>query len=97
MTGHGGNIRDLAARAGVSESRIIDFSASINPLGPPGWLRPLISSRISSIVHYPDPDSLSLVKAISSAHGIPPEQVLVGNGSTEILHLIPRAFPARRA
>lgn len=97
MTGHGGNIRNLAARAGMPESEIIDFSASINPLGPPGWLRPLISSRIGSIVHYPDPDSLSLVEAISSHHGIPAEQVLVGNGSTEILHLIPRAFPSKRA
>lgn len=97
MTGHGGNIRQLAARAGLDPSAITDFSASINPLGPPAWLRPLISSRIGSLAHYPDPDCHALISAISARHGISTGQILIGNGSTEILHLLPRAFPVRRA
>jgi len=97
MTGHGGNIRLLASRSGLDESAVTDFSASINPLGPPEWLRPLISSRISSLVHYPDPDCHSLIQSISASYGIPADQILAGNGSTEILHLLPRAFPVRRA
>jgi len=35
MTGHGGNIYRAAEETGLPESRIIDFSASINPLGFP--------------------------------------------------------------
>ena len=76
---------------------VLDFSANINPLGLPEWVRPLISSRVSSIVHYPDPDCTSLVEAISTRHGVPGEEVLVGNGSTEMLYLLPRVLKARRA
>jgi adenosylcobyric acid synthase len=97
LPGHGGNIRYLAAKAGLAEGEIIDFSASINPLGPPEWLRQLISSKVSALAHYPDPDSTSLVEAISSRYSIPSSEVLVGNGSTEILHIIPRAFKVSRA
>ncbi len=90
---HGGNIRKLALKAGRSPEELLDFSANINPLGPPDWLRPLISSRLSSLVHYPDPDSSFLRASISNHYGVKEEDVLVGNGSTEIIHLLPRALP----
>jgi len=90
---HGGNLRKLATEAGRSPEELLDFSANINPLGPPDWLRPLISSRLSSLVHYPDPGSSSLKGSISNHYGVKEENILVGNGSTEILHLLPRAMP----
>ena len=62
--GHGGNLRKLAESAGVAPSEILDFSASINPLGPPEWLRDEISSAVSSLVHYPDTECEELVEAI---------------------------------
>ncbi len=90
---HGGNLRKLALEAGRSPEDLLDFSANINPLGPPDWLRPLISSHLSSLVHYPDPDSSSLRASISNHYTVKEEEVLVGNGSTEIIHLLPRALP----
>ena len=89
---HGGNLRALSQRAGVPQDHLLDFSANINPLGPPDWLRPLIESRISDLVHYPDPESAELIEALASLHGIPTDQILVGNGATELLHLLPRAL-----
>jgi cobyric acid synthase CobQ/L-threonine-O-3-phosphate decarboxylase len=94
---HGGNVRKLALEAGRSPEELLDFSANINPLGPPDWFRPLISSRLSSLVHYPDPDSSSLKASISDHFGVKEEDVLVGNGSTEIIHSLPRALPVRAA
>ena len=94
---HGGNLRRLGILAGLPLEKIIDFSASINPLGPPDWLRPLISSKIASIVHYPDPDCLSLVGSISNCYGVTADEVIVANGSTELLYLLPRAFRSTRA
>src|SRR3989304_4745268 len=94
---HGGNIRKLALEADRSPKELLDFSANINPLGPPDWFRPLISSRLSSIVHSPDPNSASLRASISSHYGVNEENVLVGNGSTEIIHSLPRALPVDRA
>jgi len=95
--GHGGNIRKLAVAAGRSPENIIDFSANINPIGPPEWLRPIISSHLSSVVHYPEPDCSLLRAAIGTRSGVKEEEVLVGNGSTELLYLLPRALPVSRA
>ena len=97
MERHGGNITKLAAAAGRPAGEILDFSANINPLGPPEWLRPLISSLLSSLVHYPDPDCTDLVRAFSERFGVSADEVLMGNGETELLYLLPRVLGKRRA
>ena len=94
---HGGNLRQLSASAGVPATQLVDFSANLNPLGPPEWLRPLISANISDLAHYPDPDCTELITALAGANRLQPEQILVGNGDTELLHLLPRAVGAKRA
>jgi len=94
---HGGNLRKLASLAGLSPKDILDFSANINPLGLPEWLRPLISRTIASLTHYPDPDCAALINAISARYGIAEDEIIAGNGSTELLYLIPRAIPLNRA
>ncbi len=94
---HGGNITKLAAAAGRPAGEILDFSANINPLGPPEWLRPLISSSVSSLVHYPDPDCTDLVRAFSERFGVSADEILMGNGETELLYLLPRVLGKRRA
>jgi len=94
---HGGNLRKLASAAGLSPEDILDFSANINPLGPPEWVRPLMSRTIASLTHYPDPDCAALIKAISARYGVTEDEVIAGNGSTEILYIIPRSLPVSRA
>ncbi|MCD6526036.1 MAG: cobyric acid synthase, partial [Desulfuromonas sp.] len=94
---HGGNLSQLSQRSGINRDKLIDFSANINPLGPPEWLRPLISAHISDLVHYPDPDCRELVAALAKQNDVPPEQILVGNGATELLHLLPRVLGKKRA
>lgn len=90
--GHGGNIKVLAESAGLEAKDLLDFSANINPLGPPQWLRPLINSQIDSLVHYPDPTCSQLTSAIAEHYQVKEEEVLVGNGSTELIYQIPRAL-----
>jgi len=90
---HGGNLRQLSKLAGKKASDIIDFSANLNPLGPPEWLRPLISANISALAQYPDPDCCELLAAIATHNQVSTDQVLVGNGATELLHLLPRVLP----
>ena len=94
---HGGDLRRLAAAAGRAPGEMLDFSASINPLGPPEYLRPLISRHLEDLLHYPDPGYDELRAAAATRFGVSPEQVLVGNGSTEIIHALPRALTVRRA
>jgi adenosylcobyric acid synthase len=96
-TGHGGNLRDLARRAGLCEDDILDFSASINPLGPPEGLRPAIARSIDRLVHYPDSDCTELAEHLARRFQTSPEQIVVGNGSTEIFYALARALPFDRA
>jgi len=83
---HGGNIWDLARGAECAPEEIVDFSANINPLGPPAWFRAEMSARISAQVHYPEPYCDTLCARAAEKWDIASEEVLAGNGSTEILH-----------
>ncbi len=94
---HGGNLTHLMNISGLPADKILDFSANINPMGLPDWLRPVVSSALESIIHYPDPESSNLVAATTERYKCSPDQVLVGNGSSEILHLLPRALGKPRA
>jgi cobyric acid synthase CobQ/L-threonine-O-3-phosphate decarboxylase len=94
---HGGNRRYLSNAVGIPKEELLDFSANINPLGFPEGFRSLISRRIEEVLHYPDPDCAGLVGAVSACYGIPPEEIVIGNGSTELLYALPRALPKARA
>lgn len=93
---HGGNLRQLAAESGKDPAEILDFSASINPLGPPHWLAAVLHRSLESIQHYPDPAAIELRQAIASRYGLTIQHVVVGNGSSELLAAIARAQLAGR-
>lgn len=94
---HGGNLTRLAQDAGIPASRMLDFSANINPIGPPEWLRSVVAAALGSVVHYPDPECSGFVKAAVKRYRVSESEILVGNGSTELLHLLPRATGKSRA
>ncbi len=94
---HGGNIRKLAAAANRPQSALIDFSANINPLGPPEWFRAEMSRTVSALRHYPDPDCTELGQEIARQYDIDIDRIAVGNGSTEIFRFLPEILSAERA
>ena len=87
---HGGNLAWAAAVAGCPAEAILDFSASISPLGPPNKAIAAIHANLSNLRHYPDPDYRELRVALSRFHQLPCEWILPGNGSAEILTLAGR-------
>jgi threonine-phosphate decarboxylase len=89
---HGGNIYKIAEELGIPESRLIDFSASINPLGISDKVKDVINREMDNLVNYPDPDTKMLRHKIAGHNGIDPETIICGNGSTELIYLIPRAL-----
>jgi L-threonine-O-3-phosphate decarboxylase len=89
---HGGNLAWASELAGCSPHLILDFSASINPLGPPAAAIAAIQSALPQIVHYPDPTYGELRQAIAKFHKnqsnhktIDPDWILPGNGAAELL------------
>lgn len=82
---HGGNLAWAAAVAGCPPDAILDFSASINPLGPADSTLAAIKSELGNIKHYPDPNYGELKQALARFHKLPSEWIMPGNGSAELL------------
>ncbi|MEM7554034.1 MAG: threonine-phosphate decarboxylase CobD [Cyanobacteria bacterium P01_A01_bin.84] len=94
---HGGNIGWAAAQANCPADSILDFSASISPLGPPQKCLEAIKSQLGSLRHYPDPECRDLKQALSQFHQLPPEWILPGNGSAELLSCAGRELSQQTA
>lgn len=91
---HGGNLLWAADLAGCLPEEILDFSASINPLGPPHSAIAAIQSHLDTLCHYPDPHYTDLRQALGQWHSLPPEYILPGNGAAELLTWIGRELSA---
>ncbi len=89
MYQHGGNIYEIKRR---EQSSVLDFSANINPLGIPARIKKLLNRQLKDLVHYPDTKAHRLAAALARYWKIKEENVLVGNGSTELIYLILNAF-----
>jgi len=94
---HGGDVYHLARTLGLDLAELLDFSANINPLGFPSGIKAAVEQALGEIVHYPDRRSLELTRELAAYHGLSPEQILVGNGSTELIYLVARALKPRKA
>jgi threonine-phosphate decarboxylase len=93
---HGGNIYAAAAALGRRPDRVLDFSANINPLGPSRRAVRAASRACHERPHYPDPECTALRDALADRWRLPAIHFLVGNGSSELIHAIPRAWRIRR-
>lgn len=82
---HGGNLDWAVTLINCSNSAVLDFSASINPLGPPQSTIEAIIKGIKELTHYPNPDYPQFRQAIGQHHQINPDWVLPSNGAAELL------------
>ena len=94
---HGGNVDAWARSSGVEVGELLDFSASINPLGPPSSAREAFVESYAEILRYPDPYGDKLKEALAERHGLSPTEVLLGNGSTQLIYLLCAALRPRNA
>lgn len=95
---HGGHRRWAAELSGRDPSDIIDFSASLNPLGPPQSLLEALQAAIAdpgaAIGSYPDPEAQALRLSLAEHHQIPMDWIRVGNGAAEWITWAARASAA---
>ena len=86
---HGG-VRPSDLRAlGLKPEEVLDFSASVSPIGPPASVWDAL--EMVDLGAYPDPLCLELREALSQALAVGVDRILAGNGSTELIHLLARA------
>ncbi|WP_291316992.1 threonine-phosphate decarboxylase CobD [Desulfuromonas sp.] len=94
---HGGGVLRAARELGRPVAELFDFSASINPLGTPVGALQAAREALDLAGHYPEIAAASLGAALAAHHRLPERCVLPGNGSTELLYLLPRVLRPRRA
>lgn len=75
-----------------NHSQIIDFSSNVNPLGFPNIAKNLIKKYIQLFSVYPDPNSSKLRESLEKYTGISKNQIVVGNGATEIIYNFCKIF-----
>ncbi|GBE33512.1 threonine-phosphate decarboxylase [bacterium BMS3Bbin06] len=95
-TAHGGNIYRFSEETGIPLREVIDFSASINPLGSPCSVLDEIKDKSAFLHNYPDPEARELRRGISEYYGIAPEQIVCGNGCTELIYMTVRSLKPER-
>lgn len=93
---HGGNIFRLAEELGIPYSEVLDFSASINPLGVPKSVMAAIKDSMRILGSYPDPEATQLRLEIARHINVDSGTILCGNGSTELIYLVVRALKPER-
>jgi threonine-phosphate decarboxylase len=90
---HGGEVLDAAGKSGFKREEILDFSSSVNPLGPSKKALEAAKNSFKEISAYPDSNSNELRQAIADHfNGLSKGNVVVGNGSTELMYLFADAF-----
>lgn len=94
--GHGGDMLTASALFGIAPDRLLDFSANINPLGPPPQALAAIEDEMRRIVHYPDPAHRGLIGALSNKYNTKEETILIGNGAAECMALALQALAPRK-
>ena len=85
---HGSELEKIEAIYGIKKENITSFSANVNPLGISYKLREGLMEHIDAITTYPDREYTSLRKCIAEYTGTDYRNILVGNGSTELISLV---------
>lgn len=85
---HGSDLEKIEKIYGIRKEDITSFSANVNPLGISPKLRETLAAHIDAITTYPDREYTSLRSCISGYVGADMQNILVGNGSTELISLV---------
>jgi len=83
---------ELARELGFDERDIVKLASNENPRGPSAAVRQAIAAATDELCRYPDGNGFALKAALSERLGVDSEQIVLGNGSNDILELVSQAF-----
>lgn len=84
---HGSDLEKIEQIYGIKKENIVSFSANVNPLGVSPRLRETLSEHIDAITTYPDREYTSLRHCMAEYVSTDADNIIVGNGSTELISL----------
>jgi threonine-phosphate decarboxylase len=93
---HGGRVYEAARRWGIDPGEVIDFSANINPLGPPRGVLAAIEASLTPVSLRAYPDAHAFVRALAEKQSLMPDQVIVGSGTAALVFAVLHAILPKR-
>lgn len=75
----------------------LDFSANASPLGLPEGVRSAVIAALQTADRYPDPLCRKLCAALSEYHSVPAENIVCGNGASDLIYRLCRVLKPKRA
>jgi threonine-phosphate decarboxylase len=93
---HRSNIYRLAEELNYQERKIMDFSTPSNPLGVSKKIKAELRKYLKYLDAYPDPEAKRLRKRLGQYHGIDPEMIICGNGSSDFLRPLMHTLQPRK-
>lgn len=96
LASHGGDRWAAQEKWGIAADEFLDFSASINPLGPSSYSLQAIQDNLSGLDHYPEPSGAVLKRALAQYLKVEEQYLVLGNGSSELIYLCARLFYRHR-
>jgi threonine-phosphate decarboxylase len=94
---HGGTPGFDLHRLNLPEMPVRDFSVNINPLGVPLLIKEKWAELVSAVENYPSMHGDGVSAYYEAKFGLAPRTILAGNGSTEMIYLVPRVLHFRHA
>lgn len=85
-------ISELAREMGLKENSIIKLASNENPLGASPLALEAMTQELNKVMRYPDGSGFNLKTALSKIHKVNSDQVLLGNGSNDVLEIAARIF-----
>ena len=85
-------ISELARELGLNEADIVKLASNENPLGPSPRALAAAQDALYDMALYPDGAGFALKAKLSEKLGVAPEQIVLGNGSNDVLDMAARAF-----
>ena len=85
-------IKEVARKLNLSENNIVKLASNENPLGMSPLAKKAIEESLGEVKRYPDGNGFYLKDVISQKHNLDPAQIILGNGSNDILELVARTF-----
>ncbi|MFC4301858.1 threonine-phosphate decarboxylase CobD [Cohnella boryungensis] len=95
--GHGGDLWTASGRFDIAPGEWLDYSANINPLGPPPQALAALRDGLAAIVNYPDPGHRELKRLLADTLKVAEEELLIGNGAAECMALALAGLGVRKA
>ena len=82
----------VALRARFGGAQLVELGSNENSYGPSPAARAAVLDRLHELHRYPDPLGADLKRALARAHGVAEDELLLGNGSHELLMMIAQVF-----